>query len=75
MAGMRTWPRQLPHRLVSVALAASAVGQQTWTVAANGGGQFTDIAAAVAAAGEGDIILVQPGIYTSFAIQGSRARA
>lgn len=44
--------------------------QQTWTVAAAGGAQFTDIGAAVAAAASGDAILVGPGAYVPFVVDG-----
>lgn len=50
--------------------AASVTAQQTWTVNAAGGAQFTDIGAAVAAAADGDAIVVAPGGYAPFAVVG-----
>jgi hypothetical protein len=48
--------------LVSAAVAATASGQNTWTVGTSG--QFATIQAAVQAASDGDLILVQPtGTY------------
>ncbi|HZM00870.1 MAG TPA: hypothetical protein VFD43_11525 [Planctomycetota bacterium] len=40
----------------------------TWTVDANGGGDFTQIAEAVAAVAAGDVLLVEPGTYEGFAL-------
>lgn len=57
-------------RLVLLAAAGSLHAQQTWTVAAAGGAQFTEIAAAVAAAGDGDLIVVEPGAYGPVVIDG-----
>lgn len=48
--------------LVTLALAAS----QTYVVDDDGGGDFKDLPAAVAAAASGDVLLVEPGSYSAF---------
>jgi hypothetical protein len=40
----------------------------TYVVDSNGGGQFTDIAPAIAAAQPGDVLLVMPGVYNGFTL-------
>lgn len=62
-------------RLLPLVVALAGVlpclpAQQTWTVAAAGGAQFTDIGAAVGAAASGDAILVGPGAYAPFVVDG-----
>src|SRR5688572_31285725 len=44
-------------------LPAPLLAQNTWIVAQAGGGHFNNLAPAVAAAQDGDLILVQPGYY------------
>jgi hypothetical protein len=46
----------------------AVLAQQTFVVDQNGGGQFTDIPPAIAAASPGDTILVRPGTYSIFAL-------
>ncbi|MBK8978788.1 MAG: hypothetical protein IPM29_23050 [Planctomycetes bacterium] len=53
----------------AVLLACSGVASQsTWVVAAGGGGQFTDIQPAIAAASPGDRIEVRAGSYGRFTL-------
>lgn len=53
----------------SLALASSGLSaQQTFVVDIGGGGQFTDIPAAIAAAQPGDTLLVRAGTYSAFAV-------
>ena len=52
--------------LFTTVLIGPAIAQTTWIVAASGGGQFTDIAAAHDAAAPGDTLLVRPGSYLGF---------
>ena len=40
----------------------------TWIVDVNGGGDFTEISEAVAAAAAGDVVVVAPGTYEGFAL-------
>lgn len=63
------------HALVSLpcfllALSATAAGQTVWIVDDDGGAgvDFTEIAAGVSAAGEGDVLLVRDGTYAEFGI-------
>ena len=60
------WPlfAQLPLHDVA------PVSRNVWTVNAAGGGDFTDLPPAVLAARSGDVLLVAPGDYTSFALHG-----
>ena len=48
--------------------AAILPAQQTFIVSAAGGGQFTDIPPAIAAAAPGDTLLVRPGQYSAFTV-------
>ena len=54
--------------LTLLVLASSLAAQSTWTVDASGGGDFTSLAAAVAAAEvlDGDTLQVEPGSYLPF---------
>jgi hypothetical protein len=54
-------PRVLLWALLFPGIAVSA---DTWVVDPGGGGDFTTIRAAIAAAESGDAILVHPGVYT-----------
>jgi hypothetical protein len=56
--------------LFALLCAAPAIAQSVWIVDDGGGAgvDFTDIPAAVAAAGEGDLILVRDGFYSDFTI-------
>ncbi|MCA8951944.1 MAG: hypothetical protein KDE27_20715 [Planctomycetes bacterium] len=57
--------------LLSGLLAAGSLrAQQTWIVDQQGSGQFLDIGAAVAAASDGDVILVRQGNYPPFVVDG-----
>lgn len=51
----------------SVVFPASALAN-TWVVDAAGGGDFTDLPQAVAAAAQADVLLVLPGNYSAFAL-------
>lgn len=54
-----------------LALAVSAIAftaPRTWIVDVNGSGDFRDIPPALAAASDGDIILVKPGAYSGFTL-------
>ncbi len=51
-------------------LALLAVPQQVLIVDAQGGGNFTDLPAAVAAASSGDVLLVREGDYSGFQTSG-----
>lgn len=64
-----------PRRLFVLCLAASAllgdlVAQRTWTVEADGSGDFLDIQPAVQAAAEGDRIVVGRGAFSPFVVDG-----
>ena len=50
---------------------ASIASASTIVVDANGGGQFTDLPAAIAFAQAGDVIVVQPGTYGGFGLTKS----
>jgi hypothetical protein len=54
--------------LAALACATPAVAQVTWTVDDSGGADFVQIQDAIDAAADGDVILVEPGDYASFAI-------
>ncbi|MCA8944117.1 MAG: hypothetical protein KDB80_16250 [Planctomycetes bacterium] len=54
--------------LSAVALSVSLSGQQVLIVDSAGGGGFTDIPPAIAAASPGDAILVRTGAYTGFSL-------
>ncbi|HKB15810.1 MAG TPA: hypothetical protein VKF62_07080 [Planctomycetota bacterium] len=58
------------------AMLACLLLQQTWVVDDNPGPgvDFTDIPPAIAAAADGDILLVQPGTYTHFTLSGKGLR-
>jgi hypothetical protein len=56
--------------LLSVALSSPSVLAGVITVDDSGGADFTDLPAAVAAAASGDTLLVQPGTYSSFTLEG-----
>jgi len=43
---------------------------RTWTVNASGGADFTNLPPAVLAARSGDVLLVAPGVYSSFTLEG-----
>lgn len=59
--------------MAALALPALALAQgQVWIVGP--GGQFADIQPAVAAAGEGDTLLVKPGTYSAFTIENKGLR-
>ena len=60
----------VPAGLFGLLLAAPALAQSVWIVDDGGGAgvDFTDIPAAVAAAGEGDVIVVRDGRYHEFTI-------
>lgn len=66
---MRT-PTFLRGLASSLLLAASALAS-TIVVDANGSGQFTNIPPAIAAAQDGDVIVVLPGSYSGFALTKS----
>lgn len=68
-AGMAL-PHPVVHTLAATVFATFTASQQTWTVAMNGAAQFTEIGPAVAAAADGDVILVEPGNYAPFAVRG-----
>lgn len=58
--------------LVAAALAGGLAAQaRTWVVDAGGGGDFTDLAPALAAARDGDVIRIRPGLYNG----GSTSKA
>src|SRR6188474_1656426 len=60
-----------PRVLAAFALSTPALALgQVHVVDANGGGDFADIQPAVDAAGEGDVILVRGGHYSSFSVSG-----
>lgn len=62
-----------PCSLLAALLLTNLAGleaQNTWIVAQSGGGHFTNVAPAVAAAQDGDLILVQPGYYNVIASGG-----
>ncbi len=59
----------LPLGVAVLSTLSAVASQQTWTVAPTGA-QFTNIAAAVAAAASGDVILVGPGPYAPFVVNG-----
>jgi hypothetical protein len=44
--------------------------QRVWTVDSSGGADFTDLPPAVQIAGSGDVLLVAPGDYTAFVLDG-----
>jgi pectin methylesterase-like acyl-CoA thioesterase len=48
---------------VLVLLATPAPASQTWIVAQDGSGDFTEVQPAIDAAQDGDLILVKPGVY------------
>jgi len=48
-----------------------ALAQTTWTVSPSGPADFTSVAAAVAAASNGDILLIAPGSYGAVTVQKS----
>jgi hypothetical protein len=50
---------------------ASSAVATTWIVDVNGTGQFTNIPPAIAAAQDGDVIIVLPGNYSSFTLTKS----
>ncbi len=54
--------------LLAALCCATAAAQRTWTVDANGGGQFTTVEPAILAASPGDLILVRAGRYPGFLI-------
>jgi hypothetical protein len=54
--------------LAALAWATPALAQVTWTVDDSGGADFVQIQDAIDAAADGDVILVEPGDYASFAI-------
>lgn len=56
--------------VAAASLSAPLCAQQILTVAAAGGAMFTDIGAAVAAASNGDVLLVAGGTYAPFTISG-----
>jgi hypothetical protein len=60
--------------IVLIALAfvfsESALARATWTVSKSGPADFTEISAAIAAASDGDVILVAPGGYAPITIDG-----
>ncbi len=58
---MRRTIRTVPW--LGALLVAAIPAQQTWTVSESGGGNFTTLQAALAAASPGDTILVLPGTY------------
>lgn len=58
----------LPLACSLALLGTSLPGQQTIVVDINGGGQFSDLPAAIAAADPGDTLLVAPGTYSSFVL-------
>lgn len=62
-------PASVPFLLV---LASSQAAQSTWVVDDDGGSgvDFTSIAQAVSAAGEGDVLIVRDGLYTEFVVRG-----
>src|SRR5438034_950480 len=51
-------------------LLASISPAQTYVVAAGGGGQFTDLPAAIAAVPSGSTLHVKAGSYSAFTVQG-----
>lgn len=51
-------------------LASPAALATTWTVDDSGGADFTTISAAIAAAVDGDVIVVRPGSYSAFDVVG-----
>lgn len=64
-------PSQLARALALILVPLSpAVAADVLVVDAAGGGAFTDIPDAVAAAGPGDVVLVRSGTYSTFAIDG-----
>ncbi len=62
--------------MACLAVLAFAFLQNTWVVDDGGGPgvNFTDIPPAVAAAADGDILLVQPGTYSHFVLTGKGLR-
>jgi len=56
--------------VLSAAVASSALAS-TYIVDANGTGQFTNIPPAIAAAQDGDVIIVMPGAYSPFTLTKS----
>lgn len=58
-----------PFRSAAITVLIAALGSAqgtTWIVDAAGGGQFTDLPAAEAAAAHGDLLEVRPGLYSPF---------
>jgi hypothetical protein len=55
---------------LTFAISGSAFARATWTVAPSGPADFTEISAAIAAASDGDVILVAPGGYAPIIIDG-----
>lgn len=66
---MRIPTLALPLLLTPTLLAAQGT---VWTVDDDGGGDFTEIQAAVDAAASGDTILVEDGSYTGFAVDAKQ---
>lgn len=56
--------------LAVAGLAGAALGQRTWTVARSGPADFVEISDAVAAAADGDTVLVRSGVYDRFEVIG-----
>ncbi len=73
-AGLQSAPGARGRGLVGLALAlcllAGPVAADLIEVDMNGGADFGQITLAVAAAAEGDVILVQPGTYAGFDVDG-----
>ncbi len=60
--------RRFASCLVLLGIAAPASAQSLWTVDAGGGGDFTEIQAAVDGSLDGDTIIVKDGFYGSFLV-------
>ena len=56
------------RRCAAVLLLVPAALANTYTVDAAGGGNFSDIQTAILASQPGDVLLVQPGTYSAFAL-------
>lgn len=64
--GMPGWSSLRTFPWLVTVLTLPLAAQETWTVDAAGGADFTSVGAAVASAGPGDLVLVATGTYDAF---------